>query len=760
MMKNTRLNTSVFVAVLLCCIVLSAAAQTSAQTPQKQSPLDGRWDVSFDTASGEWFGETLAIDVTDSGAATVTMLGRSAIKFADGRADKNKLTVEGSSQRMGAIKFSAIVSGDVLEGEWKTAAGEGRVRGTRRKSSGSADSYAATFDAVWGTINKMFYDPKFNGADWKGAAARYRPRAAAARSDRELVGIVREMLAELRSSHVEFYLAPQKSSSAASAQNAPAPIVWRELSPETGYIQIKRFSPNSEHLKLVDDAFAELGSLESIVIDLRDNPGGALGIGMRLGDYLFKSPQPVGYFATRGGLARFKTQSMDGLKSSELPTFAGYETSDFARELGKSGALMLVTGGKAAKTYGGRVVVLTNNRSGSGAEAVASIFKETGRATLVGQRTAGAMLNGTEIPVGNGWTLVVPIADFRTPGGVRVEAKGVEPNIPVESGISPNAVLEIAVKHLQGNGKQSENGGAKTSAGIALQPEQNEKWQIWRNEFGFDVRALLTESEAHSTAMHGSLIADYSFVQKETYRITDKNGQIKKEKFKTYEIYPLPGRISVQIQTGENGVPFSSEKVGKEREKASKKLERIEREQNKNAAPGDAAPKENKQWISLRISSEKMHGSGFWINPRYFLRAGAIYAARRENFHGRETLVAEFRPKTSFTPTEKGDEVAAKLAGKIWVDIAEKVIVRVEAFPAGEAERETTANGKLNSPDANAPVIVYEQMRLPDGLWAPKMMLFDSSRNKNLFDGIDMNNLLEFSDYKRSYVEVREKIGG
>ncbi len=94
------------------------------------------------------------------------------------------------------------------------------------------------------------------------------------------------------------------------------------------------------------------------------------------------------------------------------------------------------------------------------------------------------------------------------------------------------------------------------------------------------------------------------------------------------------------------------------------------------------------------------------------------------------------------------------------MDINEKVIVRVEAYPAAEVTSVTTATVKTVSPvGAVSPVIVYEQMRLPDGLWLPKTMLFDSSRNKDLFDGIDMNNLLEFSGYKRSYVEVREKIG-
>ena len=293
--------------------------------------------------------------------------------------------------------------------------------------------------------------------------------------------------------------------------------------------------------------------------------------------------------------------------------------------------------------------------------------------------------------------------------------------------------------------------------------QTDEKWRVWQNALGFDVRVLVAESDAHSAAMHGSLFTSYSFFQKEIIRSADKNGQIKKQKYKTYEAFPVPGRLTALAQTGENGTPFSTEKINKEREKAAKNLERMEREQNKNADARVVPPKENKQWYSWRISSEKLRGGGgsFWINPGYFLRAGAIHGARRENLQGRETLVVEFRPKTSFVPAGKSDETAAKLAGKMWMDIAEKVIVRVEAYPADEAMNETSPSVKPASPaGANTPVIIYEQMRLPDGLWVPKLMLFDSSRHKNLFDGIDMNNVLEFSHYKRFNVEVREKAGG
>lgn len=51
------------------------------------------------------------------------------------------------------------------------------------------------------------------------------------------------------------------------------------------------------------------------------------------------------------------------------------------------------------------------------------------------------MLSSSEVPVVGRWTLRLPEADFRTPGGVRVEGNGVEPDIVVqrEPGISEAA---------------------------------------------------------------------------------------------------------------------------------------------------------------------------------------------------------------------------------------------------------------------------------------------------------------------------------
>lgn len=66
------------------------------------------------------------------------------------------------------------------------------------------------FNDVWQTINDTYYDPKFNGVDWEEQRTEFVPRAARARSDTELYGVIRQMIGRLRDSHTRVYRAQEK----------------------------------------------------------------------------------------------------------------------------------------------------------------------------------------------------------------------------------------------------------------------------------------------------------------------------------------------------------------------------------------------------------------------------------------------------------------------------------------------------------------------------------------------------------------------
>jgi carboxyl-terminal processing protease len=82
--------------------------------------------------------------------------------------------------------------------------------------------------------------------------------------------------------------------------------------------------------------------------------------------------------------------------------------------------------------YGRPMVVLINEGTRSGKEAVAYQFKASGRAVLIGTRTSGALSAGKGLLLEDGMRLIyyLAVAEYRL-NGHRIEGRGISPNIRV-----------------------------------------------------------------------------------------------------------------------------------------------------------------------------------------------------------------------------------------------------------------------------------------------------------------------------------------
>ncbi len=102
----------------------------------------------------------------------------------------------------------------------------------------------------------------------------------------------------------------------------------------------------------------------------------------------------------------------------------------------------------ADRRYAGQVAVLINRRTASACEPLVALLQGVGRATLVGERTAGAMLSSKAFEVGQGWVLYLPVSDFLTADGRRLEGRGVPPDVKCNSSDAPlvaRRLLEAAI---------------------------------------------------------------------------------------------------------------------------------------------------------------------------------------------------------------------------------------------------------------------------------------------------------------------------
>lgn len=96
------------------------------------------------------------------------------------------------------------------------------------------------------------------------------------------------------------------------------------------------------------------------------------------------------------------------------------------------GAAMMLAGGRGDAPYDGRVGILVDRGTASTAEAVASAIQESGRGIVLGRQTAGAMLASSYVDVARGWRLQIPLYDFRSARGVRVEGAGIRPDVRLD----------------------------------------------------------------------------------------------------------------------------------------------------------------------------------------------------------------------------------------------------------------------------------------------------------------------------------------
>jgi carboxyl-terminal processing protease len=329
------------------------------------------------------------------------------------------------------------------------------------------------FNAVWDLVNRKHFDPKFQGVDWEAAAATWGPKAIAAPDETALYRVLNEMLAPLHDSHTHALTPAQaierrtqvRARTGFSMARLDGKWVVTEVMPgspaeiaglKAGWIVVARnaeplgdrfdFRPkegeevtwdflddNDQKVRLTPTAkrlstaprqvareledrfvylrFDEFDGLDrrwlsrelkkhanapGVIIDLRRNPGGeTFSLGITIGEF-FDHPVDCGTFISRDGARSVKNSWQLG--SAE---------------------------------YRGKVVVLIDGASGSAAEIFAAVLQDHGRATLVGRRTAGAVLASWFYRLPDGGELQLSREDYMTPKGRRIEGKGIEPDVAV-----------------------------------------------------------------------------------------------------------------------------------------------------------------------------------------------------------------------------------------------------------------------------------------------------------------------------------------
>jgi carboxyl-terminal processing protease len=150
--------------------------------------------------------------------------------------------------------------------------------------------------------------------------------------------------------------------------------------------------------------------IHKLILDLRDNPGGLLCVGIDVAND----------FLTKGVIVQLKN------RQGKVSPAYGCPNNGFATSTGLK--------------YRGKLVVLVNHNTVSAAEIVTGALKDNHRATIVGEKTFGKGVAQDVLPLADGGTAEIVAQEWLRPNGSNIQGRGINPNVVVPDTRYPNPV--------------------------------------------------------------------------------------------------------------------------------------------------------------------------------------------------------------------------------------------------------------------------------------------------------------------------------
>jgi carboxyl-terminal processing protease len=315
------------------------------------------------------------------------------------------------------------------------------------------------FEDVWETINEKYFDPSFNGINWRAVRERYNPLARAAKSDDEFYATMKKMVGELHDAHTRFHTPRERR----EREQLKAISVGVSISEVEGQIVITGVEPDSEAAKLGVETGLALITIDGkpVAERLREaksriggtsteraerlrlynqltegEPGTTIKLGLERADEtplevtLTRAlvsdsakvtarmlPSGIGYIKLtlwKSPVNKEFKRALESLKDApgliiDLRGNPGGEASEvmkiaglffnarvpFGQFISRTGKAIYLFTERDEHRYKGAVAILMNEGSGSGSELFSGVMQESGRAAIVGRQSCGCVLGIT-----------------------------------------------------------------------------------------------------------------------------------------------------------------------------------------------------------------------------------------------------------------------------------------------------------------------------------------------------------------------------
>ncbi|WP_114227263.1 MULTISPECIES: S41 family peptidase [Sphingomonas] len=302
----------------------------------------------------------------------------------------------------------------------------------------------------------------------KAYAAMLRAKAATGRYDhgtrQSLATLLTDDLQAVhKDGHLHVMLAPKEGDGPGGRGGPPKgfpPLIQsaKWLTPDIAYIRFTAFMGTDEEVAAVTKFMAEHSNAKTMIFDLRNHHGGGLKEMDVIFPYLFA--QPTGLVKMEMARSIF---DQFGSPFGEAPSLV------FTKGPDRVSAIHSATPGADTPLRRAKVYLLTSNATASAAEHFSLAMKSTGRATLIGEATAGANHFGGPGPLNDHFAVWMPVgrtSDLKT--GADWEGSGIEPDLAVD----PKQAL---VKALELSGLSAADAARIDAGEVPAEPVHKDK---------------------------------------------------------------------------------------------------------------------------------------------------------------------------------------------------------------------------------------------------------------------------------------------
>ncbi len=302
----------------------------------------------------------------------------------------------------------------------------------------SGERRKAQIETILSISHAAIANPAFlETDDWKEFEHWLRGEAPLQLDDADFRTAFNRAARALPFTHYRLFWRPRQDAGEADAQQQ---VSFEQAAPGVALLRVPIFETDPAATAVIMGRIIQ-EDYRDLIIDLRGNEGGSFPSVVALAQALDRNPADAGVFLTRKWFVEHG-EYPDAADRAAISPLQTLDLEAFSQQLASDGAVRLVLPPHDRPVFEGRVVVLTDGDTGSASEPFVYMLQKRG-IPVIGEPTAGAMLSADRMPVDDTFVLFVPVADYMTADGERLDHNGVTPDITVPAETALEAALEL-----------------------------------------------------------------------------------------------------------------------------------------------------------------------------------------------------------------------------------------------------------------------------------------------------------------------------